>query len=182
MKRLFSAMTLLLFLVGCGLSSGSSDNIITLRDKISRGAACSFTASVSLDYGDYLYNFVAFCETDATNNMRVTVLEPTPIAGISGEIDGRSGKIVFDEQVLAFELLADEQIVPICVPWLLIKALRGGYINSSGATSAQIDDTFNGCEFRTEVYFNEMGTPSEVEIVWQGKRIASIIIKDFAFL
>ena len=34
----------------------------------------------------------------------------------------------------------------------------------------------------TEVYFNEMGTPSEVEIVWQGKRIASIIIKDFAFL
>ena len=102
---------------------------------------------MTLDYGDSLYSFAAECEADTENNMRLTVIEPASIAGVCGEISAQSGKIAYGDQILAFEQLAENQITPVCVPWLLTKALRSGYINSSGTESVQIDDSYKNCEF-----------------------------------
>ena len=182
MKRLFSAVLLALFLVGCGSRSEYCDDAMLLRDKLNIASNCKFIATVTLDYGDSLYTFVSRCEADAENNMRVTILEPAAIVGICGEISAESGRLVFDEQILAFEMIADGQITPICTPWLLIQALRSGYISSCGAGTVHIDDSFKGCEFSIEVYLNEDGIPNEAEFVWNGKRVVSMTLNDFAIV
>ena len=179
MKRLLSAVVVVVFLFGCRSNPDSFSDILSIRERLNSGATCKFRASVTLDYGDSLYSFAAECEADTENNMRLTVIEPASIAGVCGEISAQSGKIAYGDQILAFEQLAENQITPICVPWLLTKALRSGYINSSGTESVQIDDSYKNCEFSVEVYLNEIGIPTAAELLWSGKRIASVIINDF---
>ena len=182
MKRLFVAVLIVSFLLGCESNTNSYHDIITMREKLNCGAQCKFTAFVTLDYGESLYTFAAECETDSQNNMSLTIVEPAAITGICCEIDAESGKLVFDDNILGFEMLADDQITPVCVPWLLLKTLRGGYISSYGAESVLFDDSFKGCEFSTRLYFGKNGLPSEAEFIWQGKRIASMTVADFTIV
>ena len=182
MKKVLSAVLLVLFMFGCSNEAEYTDDILSLRNILNDGKSCQFTAAVSADYGESIYTFSAACTTDAKNNMKVTVIEPNSIAGVCGTISAESGALVFDDHVLAFEMIADGIITPISTPWLLMKALRGGYISSYSAESVRVDDTFRGCEFTAEVRFDEHGDPNEAEFIWNGKRIVSMTINDFEIL
>ena len=186
MRKILSGILAVLFLFGCSDESKYLNNIIGLRELLNNSSKCSYVASVTLDYGDSLYVFSANCTLDAENNMDFTIIEPVSIEGISGQLSGETGKLLFDEAVLAFPMLAGGDMMPITAPWLLVRTLKSGYINACGSNStgyfARIDDSYNGVELFTEVSFDESNNPISADIVWDGKRIVSITIRDFSIM
>ena len=186
MKKCFSIILVAVLLFGCRNDSAWVDKAISLRNRVLSSSSCSFLADVTVDYGDSVYSFGASCCLDSDNNMEITILEPASIAGIKGKISAESGKLTFDKQILAFETVANGQITPICAPWLLMKALRGGYISMCSLDDTGIfvciDDSYRDANFGLDLRLDNQNLPVSAEIVWEGKRIVSMRISDFVFV
>lgn len=186
MKKCFLVVIVVSLLFGCSNESALMNRVVSFRNKFLNCTSCEFSAAIVLDYGDSVYAFETDCETDNENNMKFTIIRPSSIADIKGEISGGTGKLTFDEQILAFEMIANGQITPVCAPWLLAKALRGGYISSCGTGDqgmfVRIDDSFKNATFSIDVWFNNEDIPTEAEIIWEGKRIVSMTINQFVFV
>ena len=185
MKRFLSLLVVIVMLSGCTADSGQMDAVLSLRKQIGNDASCSFKMSVSADYGDTVSSFELSCVSDSSQNLKVTVVEPESISGISFEIAGGTGKLVFDDQLLVLEMLADGMISPISAPWFFLKALRSGYITSCGKDSNSkvcIDDSYGQIQYTLDVWLGDNQKPSFGEIVWEGKRILSMDIYDFEIL
>lgn len=176
----------LVFLFGCRSKSDAVGEFISLRNKTLSCTSCSFLADVTVDYGASLYSFSANCCMDAENNMELTIVEPSSISGIKANVSAETGKLTFDEQILLFETVADGKITPVGVPWLLIEAIRGGYISMCASEEtgafAQIDDSYKGANFSVDLRLDNQSIPVSAEIIWDGKRIVSMRISDFVFL
>lgn len=186
MKKCFPFFLAALFLFGCSNESNLMNRVVGFRSKLLSSTVCEFTASVTLDYGDTAYTYCADCSLDADNNMRLTVLKPSSIAGIKAQISGESGKLTFDDQILAFETTANGLIAPICAPWLITDALRGGYISTCGSENdgmfVCIDDLYKETPIEAQIWFDDALCPVRAEIIWEGKRIVSMEISEFVIL
>ena len=186
MKRCFSIILVVVLLFGCRNDSALVDKVVSLRNRVLSSSSCSFVADVTVDYGDSVYSFSASCCLDSENNMEITILEPASIAGIKGKISAESRKLTFDEQVLVFETVANGQITPVCASWLLMKALRGGYISMCSSEDTGIfvciDDSYKDANFGLDLRLDNQNLPASAEIIWEGKRIVSMTINDFVFV
>lgn len=185
MKRIPITILLSLFLFGCG-SKTNSNIVISTRAAIHNSEKCSFYASVTADYTDQAIAFKMNCLRDNTGSINVTVTEPESISGITGRICDGSGQLIFDETVLAVELVADGAVSPIATPWLFMEALLSGYISYSGPDGdlvrTRIDDTYSGVQYSMDLWQDNKGTPVRAEIIWEGRRILSIDIDGFTML
>ena len=162
------------------------DHGISLRNRLQKGNGCSFTATVTADYGTYLHTFALQCAADATGEIRFQVLAPDTISGITGMISGQQGKLTFDEEVLLFSPLADGLLAPVTAPWVLVQTLKGGYIVSGcqleSGMELSIDDSYAENALRLDVQLNDQDLPVSAEIFWEGRRILSMLIEDFQIL
>lgn len=186
MKRVVvAAVVLLQLLTGCTDLDSDLDRAMALRQKLQQNA-CSFEAEVTADYSDALYTFKMLCEADVNGDLTFTVMEPETIAGISGLIDQSGGKLTFDDTVLAFKLLADEQISPVSAPWILLRTLRSGYIQAASGTESGlkliINDSYEEDSLQLDIWLDGNDQPEEAEILFGGRRILSIKLSEFAFL
>lgn len=183
--RLAAILCVLLILTGCSRGDGAIDDVISLRNKLLRSNGCSFRTTVNADYGDRVYVFTMDCEADKEGNLTFTVTEPATIAGINGKINGTGGAITFDDQVLAFQTIADGQVTPVTAPWLLIKTLRGGYLKDcaavNGGLAISIDDSYKEESFHLSIVTKE-DQPTSAEIFWQGRRVLTLSVENFTFL
>lgn len=172
-------------LSGCGGSEDALDRALALRNDLTAGNGCSFETAVTADYGEHIYNFSMDCETDPQGNLTFSVTAPATIAGISGKITNNGGAITFDDKVLAFQTIADGQITPVTAPWLLIKTLRSGYLKDCAATESgfeiSIDDSYADDAFQLLVQ-TDGKVPVSAEIFWQGRRILTLRVENFAIL
>lgn len=161
------------------------DRAMALRGKIQQKDV-SFGAVVTADYGDKVHTFSMECQADTLGNLRFKVTEPENIAGISGTISKGSGKLTFDAQVLAFDILADELISPVSGPWVLMETLRSGFLTSCSMEGellrVAIDDSYEENALHLEVWLDSNDMPKQCEIYWQGRRLLSMDVKDFTFL
>ena len=159
---------------------------LTLRNKILSAEGCKFRSVITADYTDRVYTFEMLCEFDKSGNMHFTVTQPELISGIAGNIDAKGGKLTFDEQILAFELLADGQLTPVSAPWIFMKSLRSGYIHSvaqnDGALRLCINDSYEADALEVEIRLNSEYQPVYAEILWQNRRILSLSISEFCIL
>lgn len=180
MKRFAGLFLILALLSGC--SEAGLDRGLALRTSL-QGHGCSFRATVSADYGDWIHTFVLDCVADETGEIQFSVAAPDSIGGISGKITGESGFLTFDDEILAFPLLADGQLSPISAPWIFVHSLRSGYLRSCTETGngfrVTIDDSYAENAFQTEVLLNQEELPTGVEILWKGRRILTVIIENF---
>ncbi len=158
---------------------------MALRAKL-LGAGVRFEAAVTADYGDEIYSFTMECQADAKGNVSFTVKEPDTIAGITGTADAAGGKLKFEGQVLAFPLMADDQFSPVAAPWVLMKTLRSGYLTSAGMDGeflrVAIDDSYADDALHLDIWLDGEDIPVRAEVIWQGRRLLSIVVKGFAFL
>ena len=183
--KIVAILCILIFLTGCKNSEVPLSNALALRSKILSSNGCSFQSKVIADYGEKIYTFSMNCETDKEGNLTFTVSKPDTIAGISGNITTNGGAITFDDQVLAFQTIADGQITPVTAPWILIKTLRSGYLN--GCTQLEngyqisIDDSYEEDALRLNIWVKDE-VPTSGEIFWQGRRILTVTVENFAFL
>lgn len=185
MKRFALICLLLILLCGCTADSAGLDRAMALRGKLQQKEV-TFDASITADYGDKVHTFAMQCHGDKLGNMKFTVTEPESIAGITGTVAKGSGKLTFDDQVLAFDILADELISPASGPWVLLETLRGGYLTSCSDEGellrVSIDDSYAKNALHLEVWLSSDDIPQRCEIYWQGRRLLSIDVKNFAFV
>lgn len=186
MRRLISVLIVLLLITGCRGEDAAMERAMSLRDKMLKSNGCQFSASVTADYGEKLYTFEMKCQIDKFGNLSFEVVKPETISGIKGTVSDDRGALTFDDKVLAFELMADGQITPVCAPWILIHTLRGGYISGCGIDGdglhMQIDDSYAEDALQMEIWTNETDIPIQGEILWKGRRILTVSVADFIFL
>lgn len=184
MKRAVVLLLAVFLLVGCTDADVQMERAIALREKILQSDGCTFDAVITADYGEKLYTFSMSCRTDALGNMCFTVTDPQTIAGITGTVKSDGGALTFDDQVLAFELLADDQITPVSAPWLLIQTLRSGYLRSctldADMLRITIDDSYADDALQLDIWLDGDDLPKQAEILWQGRRIVSLEVKNFS--
>ena len=183
--RLAAIICVVLLLTGCKGSGDSLDRAVSLRNRMLREEGCSFTATVTADYGEQIYIFKMVCKTDREGNLTFTVAEPATIAGTTGKITGSGGAITFDDKVLAFQTIADGLVTPVTAPWLLIKTLRSGYLKDAAETNdgieMSVDDSY--VEQPMQLRIRTVGElPAFAEIFWQGRRILTIAVENCSFL
>lgn len=157
-----------------------------LRQQLLSAQECSFTASITADYGDALYSFTVLCSFDSLGNMTFSLSEPESINGVTGKIEGDQGYLTFDNQAVAFPLLADGQLTPVSAPWIFMKSLRSGYIHSSAQDGELIyvcmNDSFEEDALQLDIWLGEDNVPVRAEILYKNCRILSLTITDFTYL
>ena len=160
--------------------------VMELRTAIAGCNEGGFGAVVTADYGESTYTFSMNCQYDGKGNMNLSVTAPETISGITAKIGQGTGMITFDDQALVFEMIADDQISPICAPWLVMEALTSGYISACGMDGeyvrVRIDDSFAGAQFSVDTWISSDNQPVRAEILWQGRRILSIDINEFVIV
>lgn len=180
MKKVICLALIVLCFTGCN-QNDSMDEALALRSRLI-GAGCTFQAQVTADYGDQIWNFMLECVMDSTGNLHFTVQSPKSISGIRGSISASGGKLEFDDTALAFPLLADGQLSPVSAPYILIKALIGGYITSAGQDGSYqrvtICDQYEEDALTVDVWLDG-GTPVQAEILWDNRRILTIQVGNF---
>ncbi len=186
MKRLLFMILLSVLLCGCGNDSDQIGDALALRQQLLNGKGCTFTAEITADYGNCLYQFTVGCQGDQQGNLQFSVMRPESISGISGKITELGGTLTFDQTALAFEPIADGQLTPVTAPWIFLKTLRSGYIASCAVedtlTHLQIDDSYSEKALHLDIWLDENNIPVRAEILWEGRRILSLIIADFTLL
>ena len=176
---------LLLFLCGCSVEQSELDTALKLRSKL-QTVGCRFEAGITADYGDKTYQFSLSCEADAAGDARFTVLSPESISGITGEIKQGSGSLTFDDTALAFALLADGLASPVSGPWVMLKALRSGYIRSccmeDGMLRLTVNDSYEQNALALDIWLDENSQPFRADIFAENRRILTITVQNFAFV
>lgn len=186
MRRVLAATMIVLILCGCSSTSNGLNRALKLRESMLQAEKCTFSATITADYGEKVYDFKLDCSVDSQGNVNFVVTEPQTISGISGCLTEDKGELTFDDQVLLFETLADGQISPVSAPWLLIHTLRSGYIrgceNSSDGIHVQIDDSYKEDALLVDVWTDKFDMPIRGEIYWQGKRVVTIDVENFTIV
>ena len=176
----------LVLLSGCGSAGKPIDNALLLRNKLLESDGCSFRADITVDYGEEVHVFTMDCKTDKEGNLSFTVISPTTISGIKGNVTDHSGSLIFDDQVLAFPTIADGQVTPVTAPWLFMKTLRSGYIHAStdsdAGYSVVIDDSYQDNALRLLITVSAENLPVSGEIFWDGRRILTVNVEEFKIL
>ena len=186
MKRILLFVLCLLLMSGCSSGKEALDAGHELRSNILQSSGCSFLATVTADYGEELYSFDMLCSFDKNGEMVFEIQSPDSISGISGKIDSQSGSFTFDDQMVAFKTFADGQITPVTAPWVLMKAVRGGYISACTKENTgyylQLDDSYAQDPLTVDLWLDCNKVISSGELLWDGHRILSVKVSDFKLL
>ena len=180
MKKLLLPLILVLFFTGCG--QGNTPRGMSLRQRMNDSNGCAFTAEVRAYIGKEEYVFSMDCECGNSDTVTFTVTAPESLSGITGELSSGSGSLTFDGQALAFPMLAQGTMSPISSVWVLLHALRGGYLTDEGKEGLTIDETYQGVPLRLSVTLDNEDMPTFTEIFQDGERILSLALKNFRFL
>ena len=183
MKKLAALMLILLTLTGCTKTRSMLDKAMTLRAELLACQSCTFDATITADYGDKLHTFGMHCAGDNDGVVRFEVTDPESIAGITGILNGEEGKLTFDDQGLAFPMLADGQVAPVSGPWILMKTLLQGYITAcneeDGLLHLMINDSYAEDALELEIWLDGESRPIQTEIGYDGRRILTMEIENF---
>lgn len=181
MKRMLALLGLAFLLSGCAQTE--LEQGMALRSKLLQAESCTFDAKVTADYGDRLYEFSMACVVDPEGTVTFTVTKPENISGISGKMDKSGGTITFDDTVLEFGLMAEDRLSPVSAPWVLMKALRGGYLKSAGteenSSRLTMEDSFQEDAMMVDVWLGADGLPTRGEILCDGRRILTVEVENF---
>ena len=160
---------LLLLLWGCTSQEESRmDDALAFRSALVGAGGCSFLGEITADYGDEAYTFTAACTTDDTGALSFSLTAPETIAGISGTVQSRGGKLTFDSTALAFGLLADGKVSPATAPYVVAESWRTGSLEENPLT---VDTWLD----------REKGIPIFAEVCYNGQRILTISISEFQY-
>lgn len=186
MKRAFTLVILLILLCGCSKGDNEFDRAMLLRTDLLNAHGCSFTAKVTADFSDRTYTFAMRCQADRNGNVTFEVLEPDYISGIQGEISYDEGKLVFEDIALAFGLQTDGLISPVSAPWVLIRALRGGYVRYCGQEEQllrlTVDDSYEEDALMLDIWIGADNKPVQADIYENNRRILTLVVSDYQLL
>lgn len=183
MKKLWLILLLLTTLWGCYGNNEGFDRAMELRTSLLNGQGCQFETEITADFGDKAYSFSMDCQLDTDGNMFFSVQAPEYIAGISGGIQQNGGKLTFDDVALTFPLQGDGVLSPVSGPWIMVKALRSGYVRScsteQGLFRMTVDDSYEDDALTLDIWVDGGNGPVRADIYEENRRIMTIVVKNF---
>ena len=186
MKRVLWLCVVLFVLSGCRAPDKNISRVLQFRESLIQSDGCAFRAKIAADYEQQVYHFTVDCKADREGNLSFTLVEPESIVGISGEVRADSGRLIFDNAVLGFPLLADGILAPVSGPWVMLNALRSGYItacsNMESGILVTVNDSYAEDALELNVWVDDQLTPFRGEIFWQGRRVLSLELDKFEIL
>ena len=184
--KMIALMLVAVLLTGCGVHNGELNKAMEIRAQLLTAQGCSFDAVITANYSDKTYTFAVAYTADSQGNVTLEVLEPETIAGITGNISAEGCKLTFDDQALAFELLADGQVTPVSAGYLLVKTLRNGYVRGCGTDGEEvqllIDDSYQEDALNLDIRLGRDDLPISAEILYKDRRFLSLEVKNFRLL
>ena len=183
MKRFLGLLMVAVSLMGCG-SNEEMEQALQVRSRL-LSSSCSFRCYITADYIDTVETFCIDSTVSPQGQMEFAVVEPQSISGITGTVDGENGALHFDDTVLAFPLIADERISPVSSPWIMVDALKKGYIvactQENEGISLTINDSYADDALTLQIRLNQNGCPTEGEIFWKGRAVVGLKVEDFSY-
>lgn len=180
--RIAAILLVAALLTGCNANYDEMGRAMQLRQELQTCTSCTFSAVITADYGEDLYTFAMDCVMDKEGDMTFTVTAPESISGITGIISDTGGDLTFEDQLLAFPLLADGQITPVSAPWVLLRTLRSGYLRactkSENGLMVIIDDSYQEDSLQLDIWLDENDLPVDAEILWDGRRVLSLEVNN----
>ncbi len=185
MKKVILCLVIMAMLTGCSGTKQTQDSLLQLRQRLSV-ESCGFVSHIWADFGDSCFDFSLNCRFDTQGNMTFEVLQPERISGITGKIASGEGNLTFDDKVLGFSLLADGELSPVSGPWILMKALRSGYLSAwreeGQGILVSIDDNYGSADMELKVLFSKDMTPISAEILFDGRCIMTLRVENYCYL
>lgn len=185
MKFISVLLVICCLFTGCNVEDKLLSSATTLRNAVMEAESCSFTAVITADYGDEIYAFQMDCNANREGAMQFTITDPETIAGITGYISKERAALTFDDRVLAFPKLADEQLTPITGPWVFLNTLRSGYLSGCGKEEEgfciYMDDSYEENMLHLLIYTDDSTVPIRAEIIYKDRRILSMDIRNFTY-
>lgn len=185
MKKLALVLSLVILLSGCAGTNAALEQSVALRTKLLSAELVSFDLTVTADYGDSIQIFSLECQADTHGTVHFSVTAPASISGIQGSVTGEKGALEFENTALYFPLLADDQVTPVSAPWLLMQALRNGYITSAGTDGEKaivsIDDRYDDDALHLDIWLDKEDRPCKAEVVYRERKILSLDVKNFTY-
>lgn len=186
MRRVAWLCMIVLLLAGCSSENKPLEQGMAFRSRLLSAQGCRFSVRITADYGDALHTFSADCRGDSSGTLTFCVTEPETLAGITGTVSDTGGTLAFQDAALSFPLMADEQLSPVSVPWIFLKTLRGGYLTSACMEAdllhLTIDDSYAEDALQLDIWMKEDDLPIRCDVLYDGKRILSLEIENFALL
>ena len=184
-KRLMTSFLLCLLLTGCGASpKEQAQKALDFRTALMEAGGCGFTAQVTADYGDYVYQFTMDCEADREQT-KLHVTAPEELAGIGLTVEENGKKIQFDDMELDFGELGHGLVPPVTAPWLLTQCWVGEYIAFTGADDDLSRVTYlrgyDDEELTVDTWFDSQNVPVYAEVALDDVRCLTIRMTDFHF-
>lgn len=184
-KTGFFVFLLAALLCGCGSRQNIEplQSAIDFRAELLNAASCSFSAQVTADYGDLVYEFSMDCAS-AGNTTEITVTQPDTISGITAQIANDTGTVTFDGMSLDFGTLAEGNIVPLAVPAVVTDSWKSAYIASAGveddAYRVRYERGYEDVQLLVDTWFSmEKNIPIYAEVCYNDSCILQMKLSDF---
>ncbi len=186
MKTAGIVLLLCILLGGCSGEDTELERGMALRTRLLQASEVTFSVDIAADYGDRLDLFSMDCTSTPEGKISFAVTAPETVEGITGTMDQGNGALTFGDTALQFDLLTDEQLSPVSAPWVLLKTLRAGYLNCAGMEGdllrLTIDDSYEEDALQLDIWLNGNDLPQRAEVLYDGRNILSMEIKDFQIL
>lgn len=183
MRTIIAFIISVSILCGCSERQDSISKALILRQLFSAENTVEFCADITADYGNRIHSFSVYCMADPTGDLRFRVVKPETIQNVEGTISDTGGKLEFEQKALFFDPMVFGQISPVMAPWLMVKAIRGGYIRSESdgknGSEILIDDTFRNTQLQVIVKLDGEGVITDCEIIWSNRRIMTVCVSQF---
>ena len=128
MKRvLLPALMITLLLTGCGSEAALEEQLEKRRDEYAAAETLSFTAEITADLGTEVFPCTLAC-TATAEEMRVEVIEPSIVAGVTASLRAGETTLRYDGLQLSFGAADAGAGSPMAFAPLLAEALRSGHI------------------------------------------------------
>ena len=185
MQKIGCLVLALLMLAGCGKANDDLQRAMDIRGAL-QDKNMHFSAEITADYGDVYYTFSMDCDVNKDSSVQFEVTKPDTICGIGGHISAVGGDLTFEDIILAFETMAEGRITPVSAPWVMMKALRSGFL--IGCTKEEdllriaVEDSYEDKAMRLDIWVDEEGYPVASDIYWDGRRLLSLTITNFSIV
>ena len=184
MRRMMAIFLCLCCFVGCESKDSGLEPAIEFRSALVQAGGCSFTAAITVDYGQRVQCFTLDCQADGEGTTKITLLQPETIAGVTATVMDGGGQITYDGMALDFGLLADDSLIPAAAPCMLATCWMKEYISDAGEmeTGYQVRyrKKIGEKELLLDTFF-ENGIPFLAEVCYNDSGILKIEISDFAY-
>lgn len=182
-KLIFAVCGVLLVLSGCS-AAVQPQPLLTFRTALLQAETCTFSAAVTADYDDAVVQFTLDCTFSPQQGAQVCVREPESIAGIEASVQDTCAYVTFDDVQIGLGSLADGNLAPLAVPYVLGQCWAGEYIDCTGRDGMLLRATYRmgyeQQELIVDTWFEpDTMTPVRAEISHDGALAASVELSNF---